>query len=249
MTARVLEQVGYDRDALLSAFAGAMVVAVAHALARFVAQRRGGDAQSEVGAAGGDGGVRGGGGAVVAARRRGADARGGAALSKRMPAMFPSWPMPGGYVARRVGRWFASTRDEVTAVMLAAGVFTAWLYARGLVLLPTALVAGGFEAAEGYHASRRHAHLASLPRFREWSAEGLARWRALLVAARAAGARRADGPRGRNRGSCAARGPRRRRAGAWCSSRAGSPCSATALVQRAAMRGDDPAPRRRSAGC
>lgn len=181
-TSRVLERVGYDHDALLAALAGAMVVAVAHGLARFVAQRRGGDAQSEVGA---PPAVMAGCAAAVALwwlHPGVLPSRVAAwALSASLLAVFPSWPMPGGYVARRAGRWFASARDEVTAVALAAaGVFTAWLFARGLMLLPMALVAGGFEAAEGYHASRRHAHLAALPRFRAWSAEGLARWRALL---------------------------------------------------------------------
>lgn len=240
VTARVLEQVGYDRDALLSAFAGAMVVAVAHALARFVAQRRGGDAQSEVGA---PPAVMAGCAAAVALWWLHGDAvptRVAAwALSAAMLAMFPSWPMPGGYVARRVGRWFASTRDEVTAVMLAvAGVFTAWLYARGLVLLPTALVAGGFEAAEGYHASRRHAHLASLPRFREWSAEGLARWRALLrpLAPREHDAQMGPADVAELRRARATPPPR----GGVVLVACGLAVLATALVQRAAMRGDDP---------
>ena len=48
---------------------------------------------------------------------------------------------------------------------IAMGVVVAWMCARGMVLLPMTLVAGGFEAAAGYAASRRHARSVSATTF------------------------------------------------------------------------------------
>ena len=103
------------------------------------------------------------------------------ALLAALLCALPSWPFPGAYVARRFGRGLATLDDTLPAALVAVlGVAAAWLSARGLVLLPTALVAGGLEAAEGVSATRRHAQLAALPRFRNWPPLALARMRSAL---------------------------------------------------------------------
>jgi hypothetical protein len=102
-------------------------------------------------------------------------------LTTALVLALPAWPMPGGLLARRAGRLLARTPDVVGAVLVAVlGVAAAWGYGLGHVLLPTALVAGGLEAAEGLAASRRHERLVSLPRFRHWPPVDLARLRASL---------------------------------------------------------------------
>jgi hypothetical protein len=105
-------------------------------------------------------------------------------LATALALALPAWPMPGAHVARRVGRLLADLPDTVSAALVAAlGVAAAWRYGVGQVLVPTALVAGGLEAAEGLAASRRHARLATMPRFRNWPPVALARLRSSLRAA------------------------------------------------------------------
>ncbi len=180
--ARVAGALAGDADALMAALAGATAVASTHALVRFLAQRDGGLSQSEVGAPPALAV-----GALVAMAAalplRGIvpPVAGAWALVTALALALPAWPLPAGYAARRLGRALTETGDTVVAVAVGAlGVIAAWLYARGLVVIPTALVAGGMEAAEGFAASRRHARLAALPRFRSLAPEAIASFRALL---------------------------------------------------------------------
>jgi hypothetical protein len=171
-----------DPDAVMAACAGAMSVVAPHALVRFVAQRHQRGTQSEVGAppaiiAGALSAFA----VAFALRAVVPEAVGAWALLAALLCALPSWPFPGAYVARRFGRGLATLDDTVPAALVALlGVIAALLYARGLVLLPTALVAGGLEAAEGVSATRRHARLAALPRFRNWPPLALARMRSAL---------------------------------------------------------------------
>jgi hypothetical protein len=169
-------------DAWMAMCAGVAAVICPHALARFVTQHRAGLTQSEVGAPP----------AVTVGAlmalcvtfplREWVPERVGAwALVSALLCALPAWPFPGAYIVRRVGRRFADTSDGVMGVLVAClGVLAAWCYARGMMLIPTALVAGGLEAAEGTAASRRHAFLSGLPRFRNWPPMALARLRSAL---------------------------------------------------------------------
>jgi hypothetical protein len=179
---RVLSVTGDDVDTAIAAFAALAAIGAPHALVRFFAQRDGSGVQSEVGAPPAVAV-----GALVALAlafplRELVTMRVGAwALAVALVCAMPSWPLPGAYVAKRLGRRFAGAPDTLVALGVGAlGVCIAWLYAKGMVFLPTVLVGGGLEAAEGFAASRRHARLAELPRFARWSPEALARWRAVL---------------------------------------------------------------------
>ncbi|MBI5514378.1 MAG: hypothetical protein HY909_11455 [Deltaproteobacteria bacterium] len=172
----------WGNDAWMAALAGAGAVAAPHALVRFLTQRRAGPSQSEVGAPP----------ALVASSLaavtlalladRGVPALVSAwAVSAAMMLALPVWPMPAGYAARRLGRWLSLASDGALAGLVTIhGVLCAWLFAKGMVVLPTALVAGALEVSEGLLASRRHAWLSALPRFRATSPEALARLRAVL---------------------------------------------------------------------
>lgn len=182
IVSRVVPLVWGDRDATMAALGGATAILAPHALVRFFSQRGGGPTQSEVGAPPAIAA-----GCVSALALAGLLQRGGLgdaaawALCAAVVCALPSWPLPGGWLARRIGRAFATRSDGVIGALVASlGVVVAWMCARGMVLLPMALVAGGFEAAAGYAASRRHARIADLPRFRQSDPEAVARLRALL---------------------------------------------------------------------
>ncbi len=182
LVAHRLLRVIVDADALMAFCAGAMAVIAPHALVRFVVQRNLRGSQSEVGAppAVAVGAMT----AMLVAfpfRAMVPDAARAWAMVVALLCALPAWPFPGAYVARRFGRRLAGLDDAVGAALIATlGVAAAWMYAMGLVLLPTALVAGGLEAAEGLAATRRHAQLSSLPRFRNWPPIALARLRSSL---------------------------------------------------------------------
>ncbi len=182
LVAHRLLRVIVDADALMAFCAGAMAVVAPHALARFVLQRDLRGSQSEVGAppAIAVGALA---AMVVVYPLRAVvpDPVRAWAITVALLCALPSWPFPGAYVARRAGRLLAGLDDAVGAALIAVtGVAAAWLYALGDVLIPTALVAGGLEAAEGVSATRRHAMLSVLPRFRNWPPLALARLRSSL---------------------------------------------------------------------
>jgi hypothetical protein len=181
LTSRTLD-VLWGHETWMAALAGAGAVAAPHALVRFLAQHRAGPSQSEVGAppalvASALTAV-----GLVALSGRGVPPLVAAwGVSAAMMASLPVWPMPAGYAARRLGRWLSHSADGALAALVTAyGVLCAWLFAKGMVVLPTALVAGALEVSEGLVASRRHAWLSALPRFRTTSPEALARLRAVL---------------------------------------------------------------------
>lgn len=103
------------------------------------------------------------------------------ALGAALFACLPVWPLPGVAPARAVGRALARAPDAVVSSLPAAsGLVIAWLYAKGMLLLPTALLAGCFEVGESLLAARRSLRLAALPRFSRWDAVTLASLRARL---------------------------------------------------------------------
>lgn len=171
-----------DADVFMAFCAGATAVIAPHALVRFVMQRDLRGSQSEVGAppAIAVGALA----AIVVAfplRASVPEAVRVWAVVVALLCALPSWPFPGAYLARRLGRHLASLDDAFGAALIAVlGVSAAWLFALGFVVLPTALVAGGLEAAGGLSATRRHALLAALPRFRHWAPQALARMRSAL---------------------------------------------------------------------
>ncbi len=107
------------------------------------------------------------------------------ALAVGLCLALPSWPLPGGWIAQRIGRSLTDASEAVrwTALLL-LGAVVALLFARGMTLLPMALATGGFEAAEGRSAALRHAVAQRLPRFGRWPPEALAAMRAQLRALR-----------------------------------------------------------------
>jgi hypothetical protein len=181
LTLRVLRAVT-DSDAFMAACAGAMVVVAPHALVRFMVQRDRTGAQSEVGAPPALAlGTLAAMSVSFVPRTWAPEAVIAWALTVALVCAMPAWPMPGAYLARRLGRRLALVHDSVGAALVASlGVLCAWLYAHEMILLPTALVAGGLEVAEGAAATRRHTQLKAMPRFRNWPPLALARMRSAL---------------------------------------------------------------------
>ncbi len=178
---RVLAQL-HTADAVMAFCAGAMAVVAPHALVRFVIQRNLRGSQSEVGAPPAVAV-----GALVALvlafplRAMVPVTVGAWSVVVALLCALPAWPMPGAYVVRRLGRALADWPDAVgAAAVVALAVVSAWCFAKGLVLLPIALLAGGLEGAEGVAATRRHRALSVLPRFRRWPPLALARMRSAM---------------------------------------------------------------------
>ncbi|MFO0606103.1 MAG: PH domain-containing protein [Polyangiales bacterium] len=165
-----------DIDALTAACAGATAVVGPCLVARAALQRRHASPEESSPAA-----LVAASAAALAVAALGPREVGAWSLAAALALALPAWPLPGAWLARRAGRLLAGAPDALGAALVAAlGVAAAWGYGLGHVLLPTALVAGGLEAAEGLAASRRHARLASLPRFRHWPPVDLARLRSSL---------------------------------------------------------------------
>jgi hypothetical protein len=77
----------------------------------------------------------------------------------------PVRPLPGGAMARALGRALLGARREVRGALLAGTLLTAAvLFAVERSLPALLLIAAVFEALDGMHASRRHALLALAPR-------------------------------------------------------------------------------------
>lgn len=77
----------------------------------------------------------------------------------------PVRPLPGGAMARALGRGLLGARREVRGGLLGAALLgAAVLFAAERSLLALLLIAAVFEALDGLHASRRHALLALAPR-------------------------------------------------------------------------------------
>jgi len=165
-----------DLDALSAACAGAMAVVAPCLLTRAIVQRVTASPEESAPACLVVAAV-----AALAVATFGTPAVAAWSLAAALALALPAWPLPGAHVARRVGRLLADLPDAVGAALVAVlGVAAAWRFGVGQVLVPTALVAGGLEAAEGLAASRRHARLAAMPRFRNWPPVALARLRSSL---------------------------------------------------------------------
>lgn len=93
----------------------------------------------------------------------------------------PIAPLPGGLVARALGRRLAGSQSAIRAALLAiALVVAAALFALARPIPALALIAAVFECGEGFNASRRHAVIQSSAALQAASAPALAGLRARL---------------------------------------------------------------------
>ena len=105
-------------------------------------------------------------------------------LATALALALPVGPLPGASVARSIGTLAARPQSDALAAVLiaAAGAASAILLARGMKVIPIAILAGCAEGAEGYLAGLRASRLADAPRFAEWPLESLVELRSMLRA-------------------------------------------------------------------
>ena len=105
-------------------------------------------------------------------------------LAGALTLALPVGPLPGAAIARSIGAWAARPRTDAPAALLiaATGALSALLLARGLRVVPVALLAGTAEAAEAYVAGLRANRLTAAPRFSQWPVDMVAQLRDMLRA-------------------------------------------------------------------
>lgn len=95
--------------------------------------------------------------------------------------VLPVSPFPGAAAARWLGRALARVPAAVIGAALGAfAMLVGWLFARGATAVPVALLAGAVECSWARDTALRARVLTEAPRFARWSAESIARLRALL---------------------------------------------------------------------